>query len=98
MSKRAGIGLTEVLLLAAGCALFFVLDVPGSVARYREQRRQLEQLRQRNDELARELEARKERLRRLTEDADEQERYLRREQKRVRTGEKVFVLPPDAPR
>lgn len=98
MSKRAGIGLIEILLLAAGCALFFALDVPGSVVRYRERQRQIEELRQRNAELARELEARKERLRRLTEDPDEQERYLRREQKRVRPGEKVFVLPPDASR
>ncbi len=98
MSKRAGIGWIEILLLAAGCTLFFVLDVPGNVARYREQRRQLEQLRQRNAEMAREIQARQERLRRLTEDPDEQERYLRKEQKRVRPGEKVFVLPPEATR
>lgn len=98
MSKRAAIGWTEILLLAAACTLFFILDVPGSMARYREERRQLEQLRQRNAELAREIEARKERLRRLTEDPYEQERFLRKEQKRVRPGEKVFVLPPEASR
>ncbi len=98
MSKRGGIGWIELLLLVAGCTLFFVLDVPGAVARYQDQRRQLEQLRRRNAELAREIEARKERLRRFTEDPEEQERYLRREQKRVRPGEKVFVLPPEVSR
>ncbi|MDW8129830.1 MAG: septum formation initiator family protein [Bryobacterales bacterium] len=98
MPKRPTIGLTELLLLVAGGVLFFALDVPGDMARYREQKRQLEQLRQRNAEEEREIRARQERLRRLTEDPEEQERYLRQQQKRVRPGEKVFVLPPDASR
>ncbi|MGC8792320.1 MAG: hypothetical protein ACP5U2_02890 [Bryobacteraceae bacterium] len=99
MSKRdwwlAG---EALLLLGLGSALFIALDVPSAYARWRAQQRQIQELERGNIELRREIRMRLHRLRQLEEDPGELELYLRQHQKRVRPGERVFLLPPDKPR
>ncbi len=76
--------------------LFYALDVPGDVARWRSLRRQVRELEQRNRELAREIEQRRERLRRFQTSEAERERHLREQQRKAKPGETIFILeePP----
>lgn len=82
-----------LVLLAAGAALFVALDVRGTIVRWQAQQRRLRELERQNVELVREIERRRERLERLRTDQAEQERHLRQQQKRVRPGEELFILP-----
>lgn len=82
-----------LLLLLAGAALFFALDVPGDLARWQERERQIRALEQSNAALEREIQDKQERLRRLQTSQTQQELRIRQEQKRVRPGETTFILP-----
>jgi len=84
-----------VLTLLAGSVLFFVLDVPQAYARCLERWRQIEELERANAQLMAEIRSQRERLRQLLNDPEQQELYLRERHKRVRPGDKVFVLPPE---
>jgi septal ring factor EnvC (AmiA/AmiB activator) len=96
MQRRNGLWvLAFMAVLLAGAVLFFLLDVPAAYARCWEQWRQIQQMKQSNAEMARQIQEQWERLRRLQEDPSEQELYLRQRQKRVRPGEKIFVLPSE---
>lgn len=82
-----------LLLLAAGAALFFALGAPGELARWQQQRKQIRRLEQSNAALAQEIQARRERLRQLRSSPSRQELHIRQQQKRVRKGETLFILP-----
>jgi hypothetical protein len=84
-----------VLMLVAGSALFFILDVPQAYARCFEQWRKIEELEKVNAQLMAEIRSKRERLRQLLNDPEQRELFLRERQKRVRPGDKVFVLPPE---
>lgn len=80
-------------MLLSGALLFYALDVPGDLARWLERRRQVRELERRNAELAREIQQRRERLRRLQTSPDEQANRVRKDQLKARPGEKIFILP-----
>lgn len=84
-----------ILMLVAGSALFFILDVPQAYARCFEQWRQIEELEKANEKLVAEIRSMRARLRTLLNDPEQRELYLRERQMRVRPGDKVFVLPPE---
>ena len=99
MQRRNGLWVVAYMaVLLAGALLFFLLDVPAAYARCWEQWRQIQAMTRDNAEIARKIQARRERLCRLKEDPGEQELYLRQRQKRVRPGEKIFVLPSEPTR
>jgi uncharacterized protein YmfQ (DUF2313 family) len=99
MQRRNGLWvLAFMAVLLAGALLFFLLDVPAAYARCWEQWRQIQQMKQSNAEMARQIQEQWERLCRLQEDPSEQELYLRQRQKRVRPGEKIFILPSEPTR
>ncbi len=79
-------------LFAVGYAAF-VIRGPHGIPALAEKMRQVKELEQKNAELSRENQARKERIERLTANPAEQELEIRRKLKLVRPGEKVFVLP-----
>jgi cell division protein FtsB len=87
----AKIGSAVAILLVVGYA-FFALRGPQGVPALLEKRRQIQQLEQRNAMLAREIELKRQRIRRLRENQDEQELEIRQRLKLVRPGEKVFIL------
>jgi cell division protein FtsB len=87
----AKIGSAVAILLVVGYA-FFALRGAQGVPALLEKRRQIQQLEQRNAMLAREIELKRQRIRRLRENQDEQELEIRQRLKLVRPGEKVFIL------
>jgi len=93
MSNGGRRGLIELLLLAAGAVLFLALGAPAALARWHERRKQIRQLEQSNAALAKEIQARRERLRQLGSSPSRQELHIRQQQKRVRKGETLFILP-----
>ncbi|HEY1342493.1 MAG TPA: septum formation initiator family protein [Bryobacteraceae bacterium] len=80
-----------VFLMAASYALF-ALRGPHGVRAFREKQRQIQEMEQRNQDLDREIERKKEHIQRLTSNPDQQELEIRERLKLVHPGEKVFVL------
>jgi len=98
MSKNAWIRWWELLaLLGMGAALFFALDVRGTIARWQQYERRIRVLEQQNAALAGQNRQQREYLEKLRNDPREQERRLRKERKQVRPGDMVFT-PPEQPR
>ncbi len=87
----AKIGLALALLLTVGYA-FFTLRGPQGIPGLAEKRRQIQELEKRNSVLAREIEARRERIDRLRESPSLQELEIRKQLKYVHPDEKVYVL------
>lgn len=83
-----------VLVAAYGCvALRGPQGVEALLAKHREMRA----LQERNAAAAREIERRKERIRRLKESQSEQDMEIRKQLKLLRPGETTFILP-DGPK
>ena len=80
-----------VILAAIGYA-FFTLRGPNGIPALLEKRAQIRELEKRNQTLAREIELKREKIRRLRESQSEQEMEIRQRLKLVRPGEKVFIL------
>ena len=89
-SRRFGAVAAIVALTAYGLVFFFG---PQGVQALIEKRREIRQLQEQNAVLARENEARKERIRRLAESHSEQEMEIRKQLKLLRPGETTFILP-----
>ena len=83
-------------LLAVGYAAY-VIRGPHGIPALTEKMRQVKELEQKNAELSRENQARKERIERLIANPAEQELEIRRKLKLVRPDEKIFVLPSQKP-
>ena len=87
----AKIGFAFALLLTVGYA-FFTLRGPQGIPGLSEKRRQIQEMEKRNGALAREIEARRERISRLRESPSLQELEIRKQLKYVHPNEKVYVL------
>jgi cell division protein FtsB len=85
------IGYTVVFLMVATYA-FFTLRGPRGIPGLMEKRREIQELEKHNAALAREIELKHQRIRRLEENPSEQELEIRQRLKLVRPGEKVFIL------
>ena len=78
--------------LTIGGLAVYTLTWSDALAGQRKKREDIRQLEKRNAELAREIELRRQRIRHLEENPDEQELEIRRQMKLVRPDEKVFIL------
>jgi len=91
-----------VLVIAAVIAYGWVaLRGPQGIQALLEKRRGIRELQERNAEMARENERRRERIRRLGDSRSEQEMEIRKQLKMIRPGETTFILPDppkDAPK
>ena len=97
-SSFAKLGYTLAVLVAAGYALV-TLQGPKGIPALVEKQQEIRAREKENADLAREIEARRERIKRLREDESEQELEIRQRLKLVRPGEKVFILQdPIAPK
>jgi len=90
-SSLAKIGYGVAVLVAAGYA-FVTLRGPQGIPSLVQKQTEIRTLEKQNGDLAREIESRRERIRRLREDESEQELEIRQRLKLVRPGEKVFIL------
>ena len=90
-SRGAKFGYLLAVLVAASYA-FMTLRGPQGIPALKEKQKQIRAIEQQNADLAREIELRHERIRRLEEDDSEQELEIRQRLKLVRPGEKVFIL------
>ena len=96
-SSIAKVGYAVAVLVAASYALV-TLRGPQGIPALIEKQKQIRTLERENADLAREIEARRERIKRLREDESAQELEIRQRLKLVRPGEKVFILQdPVAP-
>jgi len=94
-SRGAKFGYVLAVLVAASYA-FVTLRGPQGIPALMEKQKQIRAIEKQNAELAREIESRRDRIRRLEEDDSEQELEIRQRLKLVRPGEKVFILQEPA--
>jgi cell division protein FtsB len=80
-----------LIIIAAGA--WMTLRGPQGVGALLEKRREIRQLQEQNDAMARENQRRRERIRRLEESRSEQEMEIRKQLKLQRPGETTFILP-----
>jgi cell division protein FtsB len=88
--RRAGIVL---VIMLAGAYGWVFLRGPQGLQTLIEKRREIRELEERNADLKRENERRKERIHRLQESRSEQEMEIRKQLKLQRQGETTFILP-----
>ncbi|SRR6266508_4098031 len=81
---------TAILLIVGYAA--FIMHGPQGIPGLRQRREEIRALEKQNQDLAREVEHKRERIQRLREDRSEQEMEIRQRLKLVRPGEKVFIL------
>ena len=93
-TKRVGVTLAVVLVAAYG---WVALRGPQGVDALLEKHREIRALQEQNATAAREIDRRKERIRRLKESQSEQDMEIRKQLKLLRPGETTFILP-DAPK
>ncbi len=79
------------LLLVAGYA-WITLHGPNGLHALYERRAEIRELEKRNATLAQEIERKRERIRRLGENPDEQELEIRERLKLVKPDEKVYII------
>jgi cell division protein FtsB len=71
---------------------FFALRGPKGLAGLSEKREQIRELEKRNEDLVKEIERKREHIRRLNENPAEQELEIRERLKLVRPNEKVYII------
>ncbi len=84
-------GYVAAVLLVIGYA-FYALRGPHGVPALMEKREEIRALEKTNQDLARDIEQKRERIQRLRDNQSEQELEIRQRLKLVRPGEKVFIL------
>jgi cell division protein FtsB len=87
-------------MLAIGVAVAYgwiALRGPQGVEALLDKHREIRALQEQNATVAREIERRKERIRRLKESQSEQDMEIRKQLKLLRPGETTFILP-DGPK
>jgi cell division protein FtsB len=89
--------LSVIAVLAAFGFAFSSLRGPQGIPAWLEKRSELRRLEEENAALAREIQAKRERIQRLRQSQTEQEMEIRQRLKLVRPDEKVFILD-DPPR
>lgn len=90
-SSVAKVCYATAVLVAASYA-FVTLHGPQGIPALIQKQKQIQLLEKENADLARDIEARRERIKRLREDESAQELEIRQRLKLVRPGEKVFIL------
>src|SRR5262245_15073678 len=84
--------LAFALAFLAVCAYAFVtLRGPGGLPGLLEKEAQIKEMERRNSALAKEIEGKREYIKRLSEDSSEQELEIRKRLKLVRPNEKIFI-------
>jgi cell division protein FtsB len=80
-------------------ALYGVLAFhgPQGIQPLLEKRKEIRTLQEQNAELVREVERRKDRIRRLADSQSEQEMEIRKQLKKLKPGETTFILPEPPP-
>jgi len=71
---------------------FFTLRGPRGIPGLLERQRQIQETEKRNIALAREIEQKREHIRRLAENPAEQEKEIRQRLKLVHPGEKIYII------
>jgi cell division protein FtsB len=79
------------VLLVASYA-FFTLRGPKGLSALAERREQIRELEKRNEQLVKEIERKREHIRRLSDNPAEQELEIRERLKLVRPNEKVYII------
>jgi cell division protein FtsB len=98
LRKIAMGGKGALVLLAIVIAYAWIaISGPQGLQVLLEKRREIRQLQEQNSTLTRELEHRRDRIRRLEGSRSEQEMEIRKQLKLLRPGETTFILP-DAPK
>ena len=91
-------GKGALILLAIVIAYAWIaVSGPQGLQALLEKRREIRDLQEQNAVLTRELEHRRDRIRRLEDSRSEQEMEIRKQLKLLRPGETTFILP-DAPK
>jgi cell division protein FtsB len=93
--RRAGFALVIILVGAYG---WVFLHGPQGLQTLIEKRREIRELEERNANIRRENDRRKERIRRLQESRSEQDMEIRKQLKLQRPGETTFILPEGEPK
>ena len=92
--KTAMGGKGALVLLAIVIAYAWIaVSGPQGLQALLEKRREIRQLQEQNAALNREIEHRRDRIRRLEESPSEQEMEIRKQLKLLRPGETTFILP-----
>jgi cell division protein FtsB len=86
-----------LLFLAVIVFLFFGLHVPRGIADLRAKHETIRRLQKENADLERELEEKRERVRKLRDSRSEQELEIRRQLRYQREGETSIILPERKP-
>jgi cell division protein FtsB len=85
--------LTFAIAFVAVCAYALVtLRGPGGVPALMEKKAQIQEMERRNEGLAKEIERKREHIKRLTENPAEQELEIRDRLKLVHPNEKVYII------
>jgi cell division protein FtsB len=97
--RKAVMGKKGAMVLAAIVIAYAWIAVSGpqGLQALLEKRREIRQLQEQNSALTREIEHRRDRIRRLEDSPSEQEMEIRKQLKLLRPGETTFILP-DAPK
>jgi cell division protein FtsB len=96
--KHATGGKGALVLLAIVIAYAWIaVSGPQGLQALLEKRREIRQLQEQNAVLNREIEHRRDRIRRLEDSRSEQEMEIRKQLKLLRPGETTFILP-DGPK
>ena len=93
MGKKGALVLLAIVIAYAWIAI----SGPQGVQALLEKRREIRQLQEQNAVLTREIEYRRDRIRRLEASPSEQEMEIRKQLKLLRPGETKFILP-DGPK
>jgi cell division protein FtsB len=86
-----------VLLALVVAYAWVAVSGPQGLQALLEKRREIRQLQEQNATLTREIEHRRDRIRRLGDSRSEQEMEIRKQLKLLRPGETTFILP-DGPK
>jgi cell division protein FtsB len=81
-----------VAVLLAGSYALVTLRGPKGLPALYEKRTQIREMEQRNQVLSREIERKREHIRRLTDNPAEQELEIRERLKLVRPNEKIYII------
>jgi cell division protein FtsB len=82
-----------LLYVAIAAFLFFGLHVPQGIADLRAKHETIRRLQKENADLAKELEEKRERVRKLRDSSSEQELEIRKQLRYQREGETSIILP-----
>src|ERR1700674_2185278 len=85
--------LALVVLAIVIAYAWIAVSGPQGLQALLEKRREIQQLQEQNAALTREIEHRRDRIRRLEESTSEQEMEIRKQLKLQRPGETTFILP-----